>query len=64
MKPALMIIDMQKEYFTGYAKESMTAAAEYINEGGPAVALSGRLVSLADQLLPVVPWQPALGVFE
>jgi nicotinamidase-related amidase len=32
MKPALMIIDMQKEYFTGYAKESMTAAAEYINE--------------------------------
>ena len=32
MKPALMIIDMQKEYFTGNAKESMTAASEYINE--------------------------------
>ncbi len=32
MKPALMIIDMQKEYFTGLSKESMTAASEYINE--------------------------------
>jgi nicotinamidase-related amidase len=32
MKPALMIIDMQKEYFTGYAKESMISASEYINE--------------------------------
>lgn len=27
-----MIIDMQKEYFTGEAKESMTTASEYINE--------------------------------
>lgn len=32
MKPALMIIDMQKEYFTGSSKESMTTASEYINE--------------------------------
>ena len=32
MKAALMIIDMQKEYFTGLAKKSMTEASEYINE--------------------------------
>lgn len=32
MKPALMIIDMQKEYFNGKAKESMTNASMYINE--------------------------------
>lgn len=32
MKPAFMIIDMQKEYFTGSSKESMTSASEYINE--------------------------------
>lgn len=32
MKPALMIIDMQKEYFTGYSKASMIDASEYINE--------------------------------
>ena len=32
MKPALMIIDMQKAYFTGASKESMTEACEYINE--------------------------------
>ena len=32
MNTALMIIDMQKEYFTGYSKESMTNASEYINE--------------------------------
>lgn len=32
MKPALMIIDMQKEYFSGESKESMINASEYINE--------------------------------
>lgn len=32
MKPALMIIDMQKEYFSGKSKESMIKASEYINE--------------------------------
>lgn len=32
MKPALMIIDMQKEYYTGPAKDSMNSASEYINE--------------------------------
>lgn len=32
MNPGLMIIDMQKEYFKGAAKESMIAASEYINE--------------------------------
>ena len=32
MRPALMIIDMQKEYFSDSSKESMTDASEYINE--------------------------------
>jgi nicotinamidase-related amidase len=32
VKPALMIIDLQKEYFTGTLKEPMTSASEYINE--------------------------------
>ena len=32
MKPAFMIIDMQKEFFKGSSKESMTDASEYINE--------------------------------
>jgi nicotinamidase-related amidase len=32
MKPALMIIDMQKEYFNGFSKISMIDASEYINE--------------------------------
>ncbi|AEF82647.1 isochorismatase family cysteine hydrolase [Leadbettera azotonutricia] len=31
MKLALLIIDMQKAYYTGYAKESMDQASEYIN---------------------------------
>lgn len=32
MKPALMIIDMQKEYYIGQSKESMTNASMFINE--------------------------------
>jgi nicotinamidase-related amidase len=31
MKPALMIIDMQKEFYVGQTKEQMDRAAEYIN---------------------------------
>ena len=32
MKPAFMIVDMQKEYYKGAAGDSMASASEYINE--------------------------------
>jgi len=32
MRAALLIIDLQKAYYSGYSKESMDSAVEYINE--------------------------------
>jgi nicotinamidase-related amidase len=61
MKPALMIIDMQKAYHTGASAQSMDAACEYINAAATLFRKNGLPVLWIqnkdeyDQALPGLP---------